>query len=159
MIKNFILALLLLVFLLGCTAGEEKSVSLQNPFIGGDTGLQIEFQGLRDVFDGGRDPFDIIVKLNNKGESSVPKDKVKVKLSGFNPAEFGKLEEQLARNPDEELISMKKDAQGNIQTGNPAFVEFKDLNHFSPVVGSSQSVDITIIKHLELANYAFAQIY
>ena len=142
MLKQFIIVLLFLFFLVGCTNSDNVPLSLNNPFIGGDTGLSVEFQGLRDVFDGGRDPFDIVIKLNNKGETSVPKDKVKVRLSGFNPAEFGKLEEQLSKSADEELIAMKKDAQGNIQVGNPIFVDFKDLNHFSPIVGSSQSVDI-----------------
>lgn len=142
MIKNFILILFLLIFLVGCTGSEDVPVSLENPFIGGSDGLSIEFQGLRDVFDGGRDPFDIVIKLNNKGETAVTKDKIKVRLSGFNPAEFGRLEEQLIKSSDEDLIAMKKDAQGNIQVGNPVFIEFKDLNHFSPVVGSSQSVDI-----------------
>lgn len=140
--KNFICIVALMILTACAGGGEQQAVSLQNPFVGGNEGVSIDFQNLRDVFDGGRDPFDVVVKVTNKGESAVAKNKIRVKLSGFNPAEFGKLEEQLSKSADEDLIAVKKDAQGNILAGNPSFVEFKDLNHFSPIAGALQSVDI-----------------
>lgn len=141
--KKFVCILIFAIFLVSCKAGDQQqAISLQNPFVGGNEGLAMEFQNLRDVFDGGRDPFDVVVKVTNKGESAVSKNKIRVRLSGFNPAEFGKLEEQLSKSADEDLIAVKKDPQGNILSGNPTFIEFKDLNHFSPIAGALQSVDI-----------------
>ncbi len=132
-----VLGISLLVLLIGCTAKKGETVEIQ-PFLGGTTGLEIDFADLRaDVFDGGRDPFDVVVKLENKGETLVPKERVSVKLSGINPAEFSKLEEQLTKNPEEDLIETRKDAAGTTTPGVPVFVEFTELNHFSPISASA----------------------
>ena len=129
---------LLALFLLMACSSKETVIELQNPFIGGTSGVNIDFQNMRkEVFDGGRDPFDVVVKLDNKGEADVVKSRVRVRLSGVNPSEFSKLEEQLAKNPDDDVIATKKDNTGKLLTSPPAFVEFSDLNHFSPIVGAS----------------------
>lgn len=129
---------LLALFLLVACASQEKVIELQNPFIGGSSGISVDFQNFRkDVFDGGRDPFDIVVKLDNKGESDVVKNKVRVRLSGINPSEFSKLEEQLAKSPDDDVVATYKDSTGKLIVSPPVFVEFTDLNHFSPIVGAS----------------------
>lgn len=141
--KRYLVIAIITLFFLAACKGEEKPVDLQNPFLGGATGLVFDFQNVRkDVFDGGRDPFDIVVKIENKGESHVPKNKVRVKLSGINPAEFGKLEEQLVKSPDDDVLGTTKDPQGAVLSSPPAFVEFTELNHFSPIVGAK--VDFTL---------------
>ncbi len=132
-------SLIILILLAGCAGGAKKGekLDLTTPFVGGTTGIVADFVDLRtDVFDGGRDPFDVIVKLENRGETDVLANRVHVKLSGINPAEFGKLEEDLRKSPDDDVIGMRKDAQGNILPSTPAFVEFTGLNHFSPISGA-----------------------
>ncbi|MBI4141873.1 hypothetical protein HY484_03040 [Candidatus Woesearchaeota archaeon] len=129
---------LLSVFLLAACASDESALELVNPFIGGIAGIDVEFQDFRkEVFDGGRDPFDVVVKLDNKGEADVAKNLVKIRLSGINPAEFSKLEEQLSKSPDDDILATKKDSTGKTIVSPPVFVEFNDLNHFSPIVGAS----------------------
>ena len=132
---SFFAIITLLIFVLGCQGGEQ--IEIVSPFIGGTTGVVSDFVDFRtEVFDGGRDPFDIILKLENKGEVPVLKENVRVKISGINPAEFGKLEEQLTASPEDDLPETMKDAQGNILPGAPVFVEFKELNHISPITGT-----------------------
>ena len=131
----FFAAIIALIFLIGCT-GEGEQIEITSPFIGGTTGVVSEFVDMRtEVFDGGRDPFDIVLKLENKGEAEVPKENIRVKLSGINPAEFGKLEEDMTAMPQDDLTATRKDTQGNILPGAPVFVEFKELNHITPITG------------------------
>jgi hypothetical protein len=131
--------MMFLVVLAGCAGAGKKgqTVDLTTPFIGGIDGITADFVDLRkEVFDGGRDPFDVVVKLENKGEHNVQSNRVRVKLSGINPAEFGKLEEDLIQSPQDEVVGMMKDSQGNILPSTPVFVEFVGLNRFSPISGA-----------------------
>jgi len=133
--KSFFVIIAVMIFLMGC-AGEGEEIEITSPFIGGTTGLVADFVDMRsEVFDGGRDPFDIVIKLENTGEAEVVKENVKVKLSGINPAEFNKLEEELTASPNDDLIAKRKDNAGNIIPGPPVFIEFKELNHVSPITG------------------------
>ncbi|MBW2986845.1 hypothetical protein KY333_05745 [Candidatus Woesearchaeota archaeon] len=131
----FFAAIAVLMFLIGCTGGGEP-IEITSPFIGGTTGVISGFVDMRtEVFDGGRDPFDIVIKLENKGEAAVAKENVRIKLSGINPAEFGKLEEDLTAMPQDDLAETRKDSQGNVIPGAPVFVEFRELNHITPITG------------------------
>ncbi|MBI4016684.1 MAG: hypothetical protein HY363_03245, partial [Candidatus Aenigmarchaeota archaeon] len=50
--SKYIIAVMLLLILFSCTKKESEALELKSPFIGGNTGLAIAFQGLRkDVFD------------------------------------------------------------------------------------------------------------
>ncbi len=136
--RRLIVILVLALLVAACRPGEKKQITIESPFVGGSQGLVLDFQDLRaEVFDGGRDPFDIIVRLENKGEALVKKENVKVKISGINPAEFGKLEENLIINAPDDAIENRKDPQGNVLPGPPVFVEFAGLNHLSPITGAS----------------------
>ncbi len=138
--KYFFIGVISLFLLSSCTA-QEKPLDLKNPFIGGVSGIDVDFQNLRsEIYDGGRDPFEINVKLQNKGEFDVAASKVHVKLSGFNPAALGKLDEQLSKTPSEDLSGMKKDAQGTLINSPIVTVDFTELNHISPIVGATSEL-------------------
>ena len=143
--KKIIVAAILLaalVLISGC-GKKGGTLDLTSPFVGGTTGLIGDFVDLRaDVFDGGRDPFDVTFKLENKGESFTPKDKVTIKLTGVNPAEFATVEEKLIIHPEDDLMEVKKDNQGNFVPSSPTFAIFKDMNHYSPIAGTS--IDYTL---------------
>ncbi len=130
--------MILLAVLAACAPGKKaEKLDLGAPFVGGTAGLVADFVDFRkEVFDGGRDPFDVVIKLENKGESLVAANRVRVKLTGVNPAEFGKLEEDLIKGPADELIAVRKDPQGTVLPSSPVFVEFNGLNHFSPIRGA-----------------------
>lgn len=129
---------MLALLVIACKQGAKKQVDLEAPFLGGSQGLAIDFQDLRkDVFDGGQDPFDVIVKLENKGEALVKKENVQVKISGINPVEFGKSELDLVKNAPDDAIEMRKDPQGGTLPGQQVFVEFVGLNHNGLIAGAS----------------------
>jgi hypothetical protein len=138
--KTLAAVVAILVLLTACAGGGKSGQTVDlsaSPFIGGTTGVVADFVDFRkDVFDGGRDPFDVVVKLENKGEYATPASRVRVKLSGINPVQFGKLEEDLSKGPADELIAMRLDPQGNVLPATPVFVEFVGLNHFPPVSGA-----------------------
>ncbi len=137
--KNILIAVLIsLAFVLGCTTEEgAETASMTSPFLGGAVGVVSDFVDLRaEVYDNGRDPFDIVIKLENQGESKIAKEDIRVKLSGFNPVEFGKTEQDLTKNPDDSLTEKMKDSQGNVIPSAPVFVEFKGLNHAAKITGA-----------------------
>lgn len=140
--RRIISVIFILVMLTACT-GSGKSgekVDLGSPFVGGTTGVVADFIDLRtEVFDGGRDPFDLVIKIENKGEATVAPGRARVKISGINPAEFGKLEEDLVKSVTEEIVAVRKDPQGNALAGSQTTIEFIGLNHFSPIAGSQVS--------------------
>ncbi len=133
-----ILMTIFLLLLAACGAPKDgEPLELTTPFIGGTSGIVAEFVDFRsEVFDGGRDPFDVVLKLENKGEATISADRVKVRLSGINPAAFGKLEEDLRQSPPDEIIATRLDTSGNILPTTPVFVEFTELNHFAPIAGA-----------------------
>ncbi len=136
--RRLIAVVMLVLLVVACKPGAKKSVSIESPFVGGTQGLLLGFQDLRkEVFDGGNDPFDIVVKLENKGETLVPAQNVKVKLSGINPVEFDKSEEGLVLNSPEDVIETRKNPQGSVLPGPQVFVEFTGLNHKSLISGAT----------------------
>jgi len=93
------------------------------PFIGGSQGLEISFlEGSPpdEVLDNNFFPFEAIVSLKNQGEFDLKKNKVKISLIGFSPADFGittaarvaKLKDQ---KPDDDPVPRRRDAEGTIQ--------------------------------------------
>lgn len=136
--RRLVVILAVVFLVVGCQAGSKKQVNLETPFIGGSQGLALDFQDLRkEVFDGGRDPFDVIVKLDNKGESLVKKEDVQVKISGINPAEFSKGEAGLMLNAPDDVIEVRGAPQGSTLPGQQVFVEFTGLNHKGVISGAS----------------------
>lgn len=127
-----------LVLLVGCAGGGGQKVDLTSPFVGGTQGIVIGFQDLRaDVFDSGRDPFDVVVKLENKGESLIPMENIRVKLSGVNPSEFDKSQNDLSKSSPDDVLQMSKDPQGAILIPPPVFIEFQNLNYKKSIVGAT----------------------
>ncbi|MBI4146483.1 hypothetical protein HY489_04050 [Candidatus Woesearchaeota archaeon] len=137
--KKIIILAILTILLIGCKQEPKKqAVNLESPFVGGAQGLQLSFENLRkDVFDGGTDPFDVVVRLENKGETLVPKENVRVKLSGINPAEFSKTEAELTRVSPDDVIEQRKTPQGQTIAPPPAFVEFTGMNYKSKIAGAT----------------------
>ncbi len=134
--KLAILLVLLVVVLASCKGGS-KTLDLK-PFIGGTSGLNIDFLDFRtEVFDGGDDPFDLVVKLENDGEYDVSKEKAIVSLSGIRPQEFNKAESDLVKQPEDDIIASKLDSKGNAMVSGPVSVEFRELNHISLISGAA----------------------
>jgi hypothetical protein len=142
--RKIIAVIALLVMLTACTGGKTgETVDLGTPFVGGTAGISADFVDFRkDVFDGGGDPFDVVVKIENKGEATVKPERVRVKISGINPAEFHKMEADLMKTSPDELFKVTRDPQGNIIPGAQTAVEFTGLNHFSPIAGAQVTLPL-----------------
>jgi len=90
----YLLAILSLVVLYGCTSGNEDAAPQTDPFIGGNEGIVAEFlpmgieeDGIETVFE--EEDFDVVVNLKNKGESDIATNKATVKILGIDTALFG----------------------------------------------------------------------
>jgi len=129
-----------ILLLVGC-AEREKLPTKATPFIGGTTGVLIDFMEDSpppEALDGGDFPFDVVVKLKNDGEYTVPKEDVEVRISGIRAEEFDLSESDLVKNPEEDLIAMEKDAEGNIRESTPVYVEFNGFNHVEELAGNTE---------------------
>ena len=141
--KKILIGLLLLVALLGCKTPGAQEIGVTSPFIGGTQGLDVQFQDFRaEVFDGGLDPFDIIVQVENKGEAAVQQQNAEVQISGINPFEFGVDVTQLKRTLPDDLIETRKTPEGQILESPPIFVEFNGLNHITKIAGATATFPI-----------------
>jgi hypothetical protein len=125
-------AAIFLLLLAACQPSEEAPGEVET-FLGGSQGLALQFTQLRsEVFDGGNDPFDVVVRLENKGEWDVPAPKAKVRLAGINPSEFGKNPEDFALAPPDDLPAVTRESRSN-----PIDVEFRNLNYLAQVTGAA----------------------
>jgi hypothetical protein len=112
----------------GGSDGAANRGAPRTPFIGGSAGLTFDFE--RDspppeVTDDGTFAFTAILRLKNDGEYSVPRNDVKINLVGFDPADFGQTFDDLRDvEPEDDLQSRNRDAEGNIVDGTTTFAEF-----------------------------------
>lgn len=136
--------ILTIAMLTGCTTGGGSTVDLV-PFVGGSSGVSISFTpDLRGtVYDGGGDPFDITLIVENKGEARVLADQAKIELLGIMPEEFRKTPDEMVLSPDEDLEPVTKDSEGNTNLGTTTYVDFLELNHVSPVTGAALSYPLS----------------
>ncbi|MBU0627846.1 MAG: hypothetical protein KKC75_01545 [Nanoarchaeota archaeon] len=126
--KNIILLIVGLLFLAGC-ASSNTPTTFSKPFIGGTNAISFDFiEGSppAEVYDGGSYPFEVSLNVENKGEYSVPQDKVALKLSGFYPGDFNN--PNITKNPDEDLDKSYIDSEGNIIPGAITYVTFPGFN-------------------------------
>ena len=138
--KAIILLMIGLFVLVGC--GEETVVTSgkETPFVGGTTGLLIDLLDDSppvEVTDGGNYPFDVVVKLENAGETLAVIEDVVVELSGVDPTEFGLTSEDMIKNPDEDLEATRKDSEGNKIKGTLTYVTFPGFNYGGSLSGNT----------------------
>ncbi len=135
--KKIILTVMLMVLVIatGCTSSSKKK---ENPFVGGTNGVLINFMESAppdEVFDGGGFPFNVIVKLSNEGEYTVPQNNIKLWLIGIDPAEFGLRASDFVKQPTEDLIKVSRDDSGNKIPSIPVEIEFPEFNYLGKVSG------------------------
>lgn len=93
--KLVIIAALLGVLVLAGCGGTTESGNWKT-FIGGTEGVSIEFDVEAPPNEVNVDePFSVMVKLENKGEHTVPSGEYRVRLKGFSPMDFGVSNEAL----------------------------------------------------------------
>ena len=137
----FVICVLSVVIFYGCQE-KDTGTKLENPFIGGTTGILIDFiedSPPPEVYAGGDFPFDIVVKLKNDGEQKIAKEDIKVTISGINAEEFSKLEADLTQNAPENLEARRKE-DGDTVDSNPVFTEFYEFNRAEDFSGNTYTI-------------------
>ena len=136
-----VLGLVFIITLSLLLSGCKQQGSSTDPFVGGTNGLLINFaQGSPPsmIFDSGTTPFQVIVELQNDGEFTVPKDKVRVTLLGINPEEFGVTPQDLTKHPDQDLEKVRKDLSGNKVPSDKVQIVFPTFKFMNNVVADTQ---------------------
>ncbi|MBC8444060.1 hypothetical protein H8D83_00590 [Candidatus Woesearchaeota archaeon] len=122
----------LIVFTAGCN--QETGPGRADPFIGGTTGLTIEFiEGAppKEVYDGGVFPFTAVLKIENIGETDVVSGDASVKVSGIYASDFGTTTTDLIQSTTEDLLGSQKNAEGGITEGGIIHLTFPSTGDFS----------------------------
>ena len=73
--RNFVVLIIGILVFTGC-GGKDTDRSLEDPFIGGNTGVLLSFAEdapTAEVYAGGNNPFDAVVKLKYDREYSIKK--------------------------------------------------------------------------------------
>jgi len=136
--KRTSIAILALFLLTACTQGGQTAELAQ--FIGGTQGVVVSFEPQTppaEVFDGGFSPFDVVVRLENKGEETIKAADTTVRITGILEPEFNLKSGDLTKRVNEELTAVRKNPTGTLLPGNPVFVEFKNFNHVTPITGNA----------------------
>lgn len=136
--KSIIITLLsLLIVLVGCTTQEEDNDQVLGSFIGGSEGLDMNFlEGAppQEVYDHDF-PFGINLRVENMGEFDVPLGKVNIEITGIDPSDFGKTQDDLNTSSEEDMRGRHKDVEGNIIPGSILNFNFDDLQYQGNVSG------------------------
>lgn len=138
--KILIFLVISLFVLVGCEKDANLPSGKETPFIGGTTGLLIDLlddSPPKEVTDGGNYPFDVVVKIENAGETVVLKEDAIVEISGMDPTEFGLTNADLIKNPDENLEATRKDSEGNKVKGTLTYVTFTGFNYGGSLSGNT----------------------
>ena len=144
--KIIIIGLFLASILISACGTTTDGGGSKNPFIGGTTGILIEFaEGAppEKTYAGGDAPFDVFVILRNDGEYSINTEDAVVTIKGINAQEFGKTESDLTMSPPDDLTSRRKEDDIIIESP-PVYVEFFDLNRLEDFSGSAYTIQADV---------------
>ncbi|MBN2567136.1 hypothetical protein JXB02_03585 [Candidatus Woesearchaeota archaeon] len=133
MANRYLIGLVVLVSLFfvtgqGCGAGTGGSGGGGGAgFVGGSDGLAMDFltdSPPGEVFDQNTYPFDITIRVENKGEDDVGAGEYKLGIEGFSPDDFGQTQAVMMGWPTTVLEGARKDAGGNLIDGTIEYFSF-----------------------------------
>jgi hypothetical protein len=131
--KKIIFVLMLMVMTMAIAACNGSTTNTgATGFIGGTKGLDITFMSgapPAETSDAGGQSFDVVVDIQNGGETAVDKSKVYVLLSGFSPEAFGVTMESLKANPEDNIEANIKNPDGSVIVPASIPVSFSGFNY------------------------------
>lgn len=128
----------LLLILAGCKDKEDVTTVTGKAFVGGSQGLELSFlSGMppSEVFDTDN-PFQVGVKVENKGEHDISANEAVVSITGIYPSDFGVSAPDLTKSPEDDLKGVSIDGAGNVVSGDYTTIDFPEMNYVSIVAGS-----------------------
>lgn len=123
----------------GQPSGKTSAGAQGKAFIGGKVGLEGVFLAgapPAEVFDNDNFPFDINLKVENKGEWDVKANEAITEIVGIQPEEFSATRQDLNKTASEDLTGAKLDSQGNSIAGTITNFEYKDLQYKKNITGN-----------------------
>lgn len=139
-IMSVLSVMVLALFIAACDENTAQKGSAT--FIGGLDSISMDFEKSSfpsEIYDNKQSPFTISVKLENKGEFPVTRDKIRVSLDGIDAAEIGKTSSDMRKNPADDLSATKLEATtGKIIPGAQTFVEFGEFSYQGKVIGQRE---------------------
>ncbi|MBW3023271.1 hypothetical protein KY308_04155 [Candidatus Woesearchaeota archaeon] len=139
--KNTIFAVLIVtaLFVLSSCAQQETTGGGGTTFIGGTEGLALEFlpeAPPNDVFDGGKFPFTVNLRLTNVGEWEIPNGaQIVAEISGIDPADFSLTPAALKKNPPQGMLPARLDPNGDVIDGDILVMDFPGFNYKNTLYG------------------------
>src|SRR4030042_7101179 len=130
----FLFSLLLLVS--GQEGCQSETTGKTDPFVGGKEGILIDFvEGAPppEVFDQGH-PFEIVVRLQNKGEDDVEVNEGRVDISGISDQDFSGI---YSRYFQEKLFGTYKNPEGEVVEGLTSYLTFSGFQHRRALAGNT----------------------
>lgn len=141
--RKIIIMLLCLLFILAACQEQENTNDNSQSFIGGSSGLLINFQEGEppiEVTDGAQMDFTATVKLENQGEAEVASEDISLTLKGFDAISFG-VEDPAALqdvNPSENILANNINPDtGEAIDAPPVYYTFPILNYQEDLSGNS----------------------
>ncbi|MEM4337019.1 MAG: hypothetical protein QXG86_03375 [Candidatus Woesearchaeota archaeon] len=137
--KTLIIILgIIAIFVLSSCAQQETKTKAAT-FVGGTKGLVFEFVKEAppdNVFDGGKFPFSVNIKIKNAGEWEIPSGaQITTEISGIDPTDYGLTPANLKKNPYQGLLPTRLDPNGNIIEGDILIVDFPGFNYRKTLFG------------------------
>jgi len=108
-------------------------------FVGGTQGISLEF--IQDappdnIFDGGKYPFTVNVKMKNVGEWEIDAGaKIKARITGIDSADYGVTAAALEKNPPQGMLSTRRGPSGEVIEGDTLVMDFPGLNYQRALFG------------------------
>jgi hypothetical protein len=137
--KMFLLAILAFAVLLIPACQQQGKTTVGPTFVGGDKGLSMEFvkdAPPAEIFDGGKFPFSVNVKMKNVGEWQIPSGaQIRATISGVDPADYGVSAAALQKNPPQGMLSTRRGPGGEVIEGDTIVVDFAGLNYKRTLFG------------------------
>ncbi len=137
--KGMFLLIILAVAVVFLAACQQQTTTAGPSFVGGVQGISMEFIPSAppdQIFDGGKYPFSINLKMKNVGEWEITSgSQIKASISGIDPTDFGVSAAALSKNPPLGMLSTRRGPNGEVLEGGTIVVDFPGLNYKRTLFG------------------------
>ena len=136
---TFVILSIMAVFVFSACNQQQQQGGGGATFVGGTQGLLMEFLAESppdNVYDGGKFPFAVNVKLSNVGEWEIPSGaQITAQISGIDPVDFSLSDANLKKNPPQGMLPTRLDPNGAKIDGDILVMDFPGFNYKNTLFG------------------------